>query len=273
MRPGSHASLNLIPQLGALYAVAFAGVGAMGFAAPPLSDSAHPQGVVTSASPVAEDRGRESAAAELRLRRANPYAAMVKDFNLSEAKARRLRELLRVPEVAILEVEGELSRGAYRSRQEAIDIYTLACNEAETEIASLLTPIQYARLQTVRDELPARRFVLDYDTFLTSEGGAVAGQSALPDEAFAALLALAHSICRRQGVAPDYGVPEGVADEVALARYLEAKTTADAAIARGAATFLTSVQTAALTKFQATQRESLATLWRQRPAVPWVRRR
>lgn len=197
-------------------------------------------------------------------------------MKLPPEKIRRLRELIAVSHVAVADLEGEVMRGAYRSRQEAIEVFSLACTEAETEITHLLTPLQYARFTTARDELPARTVVTAFDTALTAESPSpspLGPITALTDDAFESLVALVQSSCHRHHVAPDNTLPPDLTDEPALARYLAAKTSANRAIATGAITLLRPAQIATVQRYQAAQLEALSALWHHPPTHTWAQRR
>lgn len=210
--------------------------------------------------------------------RLDPFPRLFSELQLSPEKIQRLRELLRVPEATALEIEAEISRGAYRSRSAALEVYTLACTEAETEIQKLLPPLAYAQFTTVRDELPARRLLDAYDRVLddtTRPGAAVAGAPAtiFPDATFDRLAKAIAGICRRHGITPSATPPPGASRADDLAPYLAAREAADTEIARAIAPFLTAPQHTALLQFQAEQRTALVAVWRQSPERPWAQRR
>jgi hypothetical protein len=204
--------------------------------------------------------------------RLDPFPRVFAELQLSPEKIRRLRELMRVPETTALEIEAEISRGAYRSRQEALDVYTLACTEAETEIQKLLTPLAYARFTTVRDEAPARQLLDAYDRALAAATPSVP-VTVFTDETFDRLVTTMTAICRRHGITPAAAPPPGASRTDDLAPYLAAREATDADIARILSPVLADTQLATLVQFQTDQRNTLAALWRQTPARTWAQRR
>lgn len=209
-------------------------------------------------------------------RRTDPYGRAFAEMKLPPEKIRRLRELIAVSHVAPADLEGEVMRGAYRSRQEAIEVFSLACAEAETEITHLLTPLQYARFTTARDELPARVVVAAFDTALTAEvppTSPLGAVTAFTDDVFESLVAIVQSSCHRHRVLPDNTLPPDLTDEPALTRYLAAKTAANREIATGASTLLSPAQIAAVQHYQAAQLEALSALWHHPPTRSWAQRR